>query len=89
MNQAAIDELERQIEATRRALDRTLTALRVELSPRHQLELAWRFAKTRTQRSLRSGTRWASLHPLATSLATIAAAGALYFGTAKLLRRAR
>lgn len=89
MNQAAIEELVRQIEATRLALDRTLSSLRDELSPRHQLELAWHFTKDRTRRSLRAGARWASVHPLSVSLATIAAAGGLYLGATRLLRRPR
>lgn len=87
MNQQAIEDLERQIEATRLALDRTLSDLRVELTPRHQLGLAWHFAKDKTRRSLRAGTRWAGAHPVPVTLAAVAVAGGLYLlGASRLLR---
>jgi len=89
VNQAAIEEVEHRIEATRLALDQTLSALRTELSPRHQLGLAWHFAKDRTQRSLRASARWASGHPLPVSLAAIVAVGGLYLGANRLLRLRR
>jgi hypothetical protein len=82
-----IEDLERQIEATRRALDQTLNALRLELSPRHQLEQAWHFAKDRSQRSLRAGARWASAHPTPVSLTAVALACGLYLGATRLLHR--
>lgn len=87
MNQPAIEDLERQIEETRLALDRTLSSLGLELSPRYQLERAWYSAKDRTRSSLRTGARWAGAHPLSISLVTIAAAGGLYLGATRLLRR--
>ena len=89
MNHGLIEELERQIEGTRQALDHTLQALRVELSPRHQLELAWQFAKDRTQRSVSAGARWASANPVPTVLAAVLLAGALYLGFTRLRRRGR
>jgi hypothetical protein len=66
-----IDEIERQIDNTRAALDHTIRALRFELSPRHQAEAAWRSAKARTARSLRYSANWAAANPV------IVAVGAL------------
>jgi Protein of unknown function (DUF3618) len=63
MNSGLIEEIEREIDHTRHALDRTIRALQFELSPRHQLEQAWRSAKHRTERSVRAGTDWAKANP--------------------------
>jgi hypothetical protein len=59
VSSTAIEAIERQIDHTRGALDRTIRALQVELSPRHRVEKAWRSAKARTTRSLREGANWA------------------------------
>jgi len=59
-----IDEIERQIDNTRAALDHTIRALRFELSPRHQAAVAWQSAKARTARSLRQGANWAAANPV-------------------------
>jgi Protein of unknown function (DUF3618) len=83
-----IEDLERQIEETRRALDSTLHALQLELSPRHQLERAWHFAKDRTQRGLRNGARWATASPVTVALAAAAVAGTLY-AAVMVVRRQR
>jgi hypothetical protein len=64
VNSAAIENIERQIDHTRRALDRTIRALQVELSPRHRVEVAWRSAKARTARRVRDGANWAVAHPV-------------------------
>ena len=64
MNSAAIESIERQIDHTRSALDRTIRALRVELSPRHRVEVAWRSAKARTARRMRNGVNWAAANPM-------------------------
>ena len=65
MTPSPIDEIERQIDNTRAALDHTIRALRFELSPRHQAEVAWRSAKDRTVRSLHYSARWAAANPVA------------------------
>ena len=57
------DEIELEIQHTRHQLDRTLRALQYELSPRHQLEQAWRSAKYRGARSMRAGADWAKANP--------------------------
>ena len=59
MNSEAVDELERQIEDTRHALDRTLRALQFELSPAHQAQVAWHRVKQRTESSFHAGADWA------------------------------
>ena len=64
MSPGAIDELERQINNTRTALDHTLRALSFQLSPRHRAEVAWQSAKARTARSLRHGANWAAANPV-------------------------
>ena len=89
MSEDPVEELERQIEDTREALGRTLLALRVELSPRHQLGLAWNFAKGRTARGVRAGNRWVRAHRTPALLAAVGVAGGLYLLAAKLRRRAR
>ena len=71
MNSGVIEELERQIDATRNALDRTLRALQFELSPRHQAQEAWRRAKWRTERSLRAGADWAVANRAAVSFGAV------------------
>jgi uncharacterized protein DUF3618 len=89
VNSALIEEIERQIDATRHALDRTLRALQFELSPRHQLDQAWRSAKHRTGRSLRASANWATANPAAIalgSLVLVAAATALTVATKRRRR---
>ncbi|MBS0417177.1 MAG: DUF3618 domain-containing protein [Proteobacteria bacterium] len=72
MNSPAADELEREIDITRRAVDRTLTALQFELSPRRRAQVAWRRAKRRTESSLRSGADWAVANRASVSLGAVA-----------------
>jgi len=67
-----VEDLERQIDTTRHALDQTLTALQLELSPRHRAQLAWRRAKVRTERSFRVGADWAVANRTAVSLGAAA-----------------
>jgi len=83
MSAASIEELERQIEDTRRKLDQTLSALRLELSVRHQWEQAWNGAKLCTAKSLRAGARWASANPIPVLLI----GGAIYVAIARLRER--
>ena len=59
-----IDELEAQIELTRRALDQTLSDLQRRLSPRYQLQSAWDSTRKSAMRAYRRSTRWAGCHPL-------------------------
>jgi hypothetical protein len=59
-----IDELEHQIELTRRALDRTLSDLQRRLSPRYQLQSAWDSTRVSAIRAYRRSARWAGCHPL-------------------------
>lgn len=66
-----IEEIERQIDETRHALNRTLRALQLELSPRHQIEAALHSAKVRTSRSLRAGANWAVANPIPMTMAAI------------------
>jgi hypothetical protein len=82
-----VEELERQIDDTRHALDQTLHTLQFELSPRHQLEQAWHFAKERTGRSYRAGADWATANPVPVVLGAVALTAALYFGVSELRRR--
>ena len=78
MTPSPIDEIERQIDNTRAALDHTIRALRFELSPRHQAAVAWQSAKARTASSLRHGANWAAANPvLVTVGALVLVAGAL------------
>jgi hypothetical protein len=72
VNQGRIADIERQISDTRVALDRTIRALQFELSPRHQIEEAWRSAKAGTSRSLRAGVDWAAANPLQITVGAIA-----------------
>jgi hypothetical protein len=62
-----IEEIERQIDETRHALDRTLRALQFELSPRHQIQEVWRS----TGRSLRAGANWATANSAAIALGSL------------------
>jgi ABC-type polysaccharide/polyol phosphate export permease len=87
MNVESPEELERQIEHTRKALDETLSALRLELSPRHHLEVAWESTKQRTRRSLHAGADWAGANPVAVVAAMFAVGGALGAGLVKSFRR--
>lgn len=64
MNSASIEDIERQIDHTRSALDRTIRALQVELSPRHRVQVAWRSAKARAARKARYGADWAMANPV-------------------------
>jgi hypothetical protein len=66
-----IEEMERQIDETRHALNRTLHALQVELSPRHQIEEVWRSTKRRTGRSLRAGVNWGTANSAAIALGSL------------------
>jgi hypothetical protein len=68
VNSTAIEDIERQIDHTRSALDRTIRALQVELSPRHRVQVAWRSAKARTARTLRNGANWAVGNPVPLSV---------------------
>ena len=72
MNSVTADELERQIEETRIALDRTLTTLQFELSPRRRAQVVWRRTKQRTARSLRAGADWAVTNRAAVSIGAAA-----------------
>jgi hypothetical protein len=67
-----IEEIERQIDVTRGAIDRTIRALQLELSPRHRAERAWRSAKVRTDRSMRAGVNWAVAHPVPIAIGAVA-----------------
>ena len=62
-----IEEIERQIDNTRHALDRTIRDLQFELSPRHQIEQVWRS----TGRSLRAGANWATANSAAVALGSL------------------
>jgi len=62
------EEIEREIDQTRHALDQTIRTLQFKLSPRHQLEQAWRSTKYRTGRSVRAGTDWAMANPASVAL---------------------
>ena len=77
------EEIEREIDQTRHALDRTIRALQFKLSPRHQLEEAWQSAKDRTRRSVRAGADWARANPASIALGTCvlvaAAVGAVVY----------
>jgi len=83
MNPGLIEDIEQQIDHTRHALDRTISALLWELSPRHQLEQAWRSAKFRTGRSVRAGADWARANPASIALGACvlvaAAVGAIVY----------
>lgn len=72
MNPGLIEDIEHQIDHTRYALDRTIRALQFELSPRHQLDEAWRSAKVRTNRTMRAGANWAVAHPVPMALGAVA-----------------
>jgi hypothetical protein len=82
VNPGMIEDIERQIDDTRVALDRTIRALQFELSPRHQIEEAWRSAKAGTGRGLRAGADWAAANPLSVTVGAIAlVAAACMFAT--------
>jgi cell division protein FtsX len=81
-----LEEIERQIDETRHALDRTLRALQFELSPRHQIEAVWRS----TGRSLRTGANWATANSAAIALgALVLVATATAFTIASRQRQRR
>jgi Protein of unknown function (DUF3618) len=81
VNSTAIEDIERQIDHTRSELERTIRALRVELSPRHRVEVAWKSAKARTARSLRTGADWAVGNPVpAGAVVVILMAAAIVIG---------
>ena len=81
-----IEDIERQIDATRHALDQTIRALQSELSPRHQIEAAWRS----TGRSLRTGANWATANSAAIALgALVLVATATAFTIASRQRQRR
>jgi hypothetical protein len=85
-----IEEIERQIDATRHALDRTIRALQFELSPRHQIGQVWQSTKRRTGRSLRTSANWATANPAAIalgSLVLVATATALTIANQRRRRR--
>jgi len=69
MKSASIEELEGQIEKTRRELDQTLNALRSKLSPRYQLQQA---------------CCWSIDHPARALAAATVITGALCFGVIRL-----
>jgi hypothetical protein len=71
VNPGGVEQLERQIDDTRHALDRTLRALQFELSPRVRAQVAWRRAKRRTEDSLRAGADWAVANRAAVSLGAV------------------
>lgn len=71
MSSNVVEELERQIDNTRGALDRTLRALQFELSPGRQAQVAWRRTKRRTERSFREGADWAVEHRAAVSVGAV------------------
>ena len=71
MNTEPIADLERQIDHTRHALDRTMRALQFELSPRHQLNEAWRSAKVRTNRTMRASANCAVANPVPVTLGAV------------------
>jgi hypothetical protein len=73
-----IEEIERQIDSTRAALDHTIRALRVELSPRHRAQVAWRSTKARTVRSIRDGADWAVANPVPIAVGAIVLVAAAF-----------
>ena len=73
-----IENIERQIDHTRTELDHTIRALQVELSPRHQVEVAWRSAKARTARSMRNSVDWAVANPVPFAIGAIGLVVAAY-----------
>lgn len=76
MNTAAIENIEREIDHTRRALDRTIRELQVELSPRHRIQVAWRSAKSRAARKVRYGADWAMANPVPVRIGAVVLAAA-------------
>jgi hypothetical protein len=83
----AVEELERQIDNTRGALDRTLRALQFELSPRHRAQVAWRRTKRRTEHSLRVGADWAVANRVAVSLGAVLVVAACVAGASRREKR--
>ncbi|HTV80668.1 MAG TPA: DUF3618 domain-containing protein [Steroidobacteraceae bacterium] len=64
MNSGQIESLEREIEATRHALDRILSALQLRLSPRQRAKVAWRVAREGSTESLTAAGRWIRQRPM-------------------------
>jgi uncharacterized protein DUF3618 len=82
-----IEDIERQIDNTRAALDHTIRALRVELSPRHQAHVAWRSAKARTVRSMRYSADWAVANPVPIAIGAIVLVAAAFVMADRRWRR--
>jgi hypothetical protein len=59
-----IDDLEQQIDVTRRALDQTLHALQARLSPTRRLKAAWGATQAGGAGAVRTGFAWAISHPV-------------------------
>lgn len=60
-----IDDMQREVEATRDELDQTLEALQAKLSPRLRLRAAWDTTQATSLGAVRSGVGWAISHPVA------------------------
>ena len=59
-----IDDLEQQIDVTRRELDQTLHALQARLSPTRRLKAALGATQAAAPRAVRTGVAWAISHPV-------------------------
>ena len=88
MSTGRISELESQIESTRRELNQTLYALQTQLSPRHQLQMGWNYARRQTEKTRRAGADLVSSHPMP-AMAIVAAVGAALGGVVYLGVRRR
>jgi hypothetical protein len=82
-----IEDIERQIDNTRAALDHTIRALRVELSPRHRAQVAWRSAKARTVRSMHYSADWAVANPVPIAIGAIVLVAAAFVMSDRRWRR--
>jgi hypothetical protein len=74
----SVSQLEDQIELTRQALDRTLRALQLQLSPRYQLRRAWNATKEASVRTVHQSGLWARSHPLPVFAIAATLLGILY-----------
>jgi hypothetical protein len=59
-----IDDLEQQIDVTRRALDQTLRALQARLSPTRRLKAGLGATQAAGAGAVRTGVAWAISHPV-------------------------
>jgi Protein of unknown function (DUF3618) len=76
----SVSQLEDQIELTRQALDRTLRALQLQLSPRYQLRRAWNATKEASVHTLHQSGLWARSHPLPVLVIAATLLGMVYLG---------